>query len=50
MKVVAEFNDNLLVLSGVFENYLKMRFNDPTFSKAQTASEWLSYGKRPLIF
>ena len=49
MKAVAEFNDNMLVMAGIFENYLQMRVNDPTFTKAQVASEWLSYGKTLLM-
>ncbi|CAM9411457.1 unnamed protein product [Ectocarpus sp. 8 AP-2014] len=38
---VQAFNDHSKVLAGVHENFLGVRFNDPTLSKAAAAMDWL---------
>ncbi|CAN0373232.1 unnamed protein product, partial [Laminaria digitata] len=38
---VQAFNDHGKVLSGVHENFLGIRYNDPTLSKAAAAMDWL---------
>ncbi len=44
MSTITEYNDNALVNIGIFEHYLKVRYNDPTMYKTQSASDWLSFG------
>mmetsp|Transcript_11217 Transcript_11217/g.17072 ORF Transcript_11217/g.17072 Transcript_11217/m.17072 type:complete len:574 (+) Transcript_11217:2-1723(+) len=41
---VMGFGDNQLVMMGVFENFLSVRYTDPTFQRTATASDWLSWG------
>lgn len=41
---VLSFADNQLVVSGIHENYLAVRYTDPTFQRTCQAAEWLSQG------
>lgn len=39
---VLTFGDNQLVMSGVFENYLGVRYHDPSMLRTCSASDWMS--------
>lgn len=41
---VSSFSDNQLVLAGVHENYLSIRYTDPTAQRTALAADWLSIG------
>jgi chromosome transmission fidelity protein 18 len=41
---VAGYGDNQLVTMGLFDNYLTVRYTDPTFQRTCTAADWLSFG------
>jgi hypothetical protein len=39
---VADFGDNQLVITGLFENYLGSRYHDPSLLRTSTACDWFS--------
>jgi hypothetical protein len=41
MQAVMNYGDNQSVLIGVFENYLSMRYHDPSMSRTSSAADWL---------
>lgn len=41
MQAAANYGDNQSVLIGVFENYLNMRYHDPSMSRTSSAADWL---------
>lgn len=40
---ISEFGDNDLMLSGIRENFLSLRYTDPNFTKTSAATEWVSF-------
>lgn len=44
LDTILGYNDHQLILSGVQENYLGVKFTDPNLIKAASAADWLSIG------
>jgi DNA polymerase III delta prime subunit len=44
LDTILGYNDHQLVLSGVQENYLSVKYTDPNLIKTSSAADWLSVG------
>ena len=42
MQAMADFGDSNLILGGIFHNLLSIRYNDPSMTRSQLASDWIS--------
>ena len=43
MQIASDYGDYPIIISGLFENFLKVKYSDPSLSKTQTAAEWMSF-------
>jgi hypothetical protein len=40
---IRDYGDTSFILSGLFDNAIRMKYTDPSLARSQRASEWLSY-------